>query len=700
MSYTIAVGGGGGPPGPANAQYVVLALDAGLTAERVLTAGTGITIVDGGANAAVTVSINSAFFAGFANPSAQVALTAINGTAVTAMRSDAAPRLNITISPTGAESWSGTHNWSPSANTTPFTLTKTAALTSASIAVITNTAVTEHYVRVSNAGGVGFGFRAAATDPLASVHAVAENDTANPATATYGGAILYDGYGDAANQTLTQRRSLGTRDNPVAISGVNFTLGGIISLGRISAAAFSSTTSGSLEFFSRGAFTASSQPTAFQIHTTPTGATARIPRLTISEDGNVAIGLNTATAAYGTVTTGAQLEVVRANLAQLGVGSSAGAGQYIFARDVGSLFTLLGGVDGAANIAFEWNDVTTRTTGFRRKLRASAIAFEECTWDGRWSWGYGSNVAAQVAHVLGFSASDSNTPAGVPHLVGILASVTHAAVAEIATKLYGVAGVAVVATTTNLTGTLISGMIGTGVGSSTTSSVAGKVLAGITGKVLGTAALSDTEPTTFDFVAIGTGARTVRGNYDHATCFWGDYLAHNSTTSFPVAGSRPLIGSTMRYVIQGFPCGITAGTLDGQAWGLYGEAPSTGNANNFPAITGAIRIPYPRRTGGTGVRAMQLFFEPWPNTTTIRGGNANGDFYYDDGTNFSKGPWVYIDGWRRIVTTTAAFVAPQTYTETNVTTDRAYDANLTTINELADVLGTLIADLRAAGIVA
>jgi hypothetical protein len=41
----------------------------------------------------------------------------------------------------------------------------------------------------------------------------------------------------------------------------------------------------------------------------------------------------------------------------------------------------------------------------------------------------------------------------------------------------------------------------------------------------------------------------------------------------------------------------------------------------------------------------------------------------------------------------------ETYTETNVLTDRTYDADATTTDELADVLGTLIADLRAKGIV-
>jgi hypothetical protein len=55
--------------------------------------------------------------------------------------------------------------------------------------------------------------------------------------------------------------------------------------------------------------------------------------------------------------------------------------------------------------------------------------------------------------------------------------------------------------------------------------------------------------------------------------------------------------------------------------------------------------------------------------------------------------------------TTVGFygVAPVTraaaYTVTNLVTDRSYDANATTTAELADVLGTLIADLRLLGLV-
>jgi hypothetical protein len=42
---------------------------------------------------------------------------------------------------------------------------------------------------------------------------------------------------------------------------------------------------------------------------------------------------------------------------------------------------------------------------------------------------------------------------------------------------------------------------------------------------------------------------------------------------------------------------------------------------------------------------------------------------------------------------------PSAYTPTNVTPDRAYDADATSVNELADILGTLIADLQSLGVV-
>jgi hypothetical protein len=48
----------------------------------------------------------------------------------------------------------------------------------------------------------------------------------------------------------------------------------------------------------------------------------------------------------------------------------------------------------------------------------------------------------------------------------------------------------------------------------------------------------------------------------------------------------------------------------------------------------------------------------------------------------------------------APVVQPAAYTVTNDSADRAYDANSTTLDELADVLGTLIGDLQSLGLVA
>ncbi|MEK9208035.1 MAG: hypothetical protein AAB922_06105 [Patescibacteria group bacterium] len=62
-------------------------------------------------------------------------------------------------------------------------------------------------------------------------------------------------------------------------------------------------------------------------------------------------------------------------------------------------------------------------------------------------------------------------------------------------------------------------------------------------------------------------------------------------------------------------------------------------------------------------------------------------FYYDGLVN---NKWVEIA--RNLNTV-------QTYTPTNVTTDRAYDADTVVIAELADVVGTLIADLQKWGII-
>ena len=58
--YTaVLAGGGGGGGAPTTASYVTIGAEAGLTAERVLTAGSGITVTDGGAGSTVTVALGT-----------------------------------------------------------------------------------------------------------------------------------------------------------------------------------------------------------------------------------------------------------------------------------------------------------------------------------------------------------------------------------------------------------------------------------------------------------------------------------------------------------------------------------------------------------------------------------------------------------------------------------------------------------------
>jgi hypothetical protein len=76
--------------------------------------------------------------------------------------------------------------------------------------------------------------------------------------------------------------------------------------------------------------------------------------------------------------------------------------------------------------------------------------------------------------------------------------------------------------------------------------------------------------------------------------------------------------------------------------------------------------------------------------------NATSDFRIQE----SGGNIVFrVDGAERIgFFNTAPTGQSAAYTPSNVTAVRAYDANATSIDELADVLGTLIADLKLTGL--
>jgi hypothetical protein len=96
-------------------------------------------------------------------------------------------------------------------------------------------------------------------------------------------------------------------------------------------------------------------------------------------------------------------------------------------------------------------------------------------------------------------------------------------------------------------------------------------------------------------------------------------------------------------------------------------------------------------------------FEVRPHSVNIPSGST----YNIDGIPMSGADVPYVgpsapptaDGKLWWDTDEPASVSGMTYTETNVTTDRIFDADATSTSELADVLGTLIADLRNLGII-
>lgn len=85
------------------------------------------------------------------------------------------------------------------------------------------------------------------------------------------------------------------------------------------------------------------------------------------------------------------------------------------------------------------------------------------------------------------------------------------------------------------------------------------------------------------------------------------------------------------------------------------------------------------------------------DTTTSVGADINANIYFGNYGYLLAGDLYNIADNANIVQ--EPFMGRRTYAATNVTTDRSFDADSTSTAELADVLGTLIADLRERGIV-
>jgi hypothetical protein len=125
-------------------------------------------------------------------------------------------------------------------------------------------------------------------------------------------------------------------------------------------------------------------------------------------------------------------------------------------------------------------------------------------------------------------------------------------------------------------------------------------------------------------------------------------------------------------------------------------AAEAGTTDDLDTIT----LDYPQITvASTTYRPLLLITADTGDTITLKNGtgniacSTNKDIALDDemyallvynGTN-----WVNVN----------TVPQAQAYTPTNVTPDRSYDADTVLVAELADVVGTLIADLQAAGLI-
>lgn len=133
---------------------------------------------------------------------------------------------------------------------------------------------------------------------------------------------------------------------------------------------------------------------------------------------------------------------------------------------------------------------------------------------------------------------------------------------------------------------------------------------------------------------------------------------------------------------------------DGQVMRRSGAAVGFGAVSlaTAAAITGTL----PLGNGGTGQTTQTAAFNALDPLTT------KGDIIAHNGTD-SVRLAVGANGQLPVADSGAATGLAwkgtvQTYTASNVTTDRSYDADATTLDEVADVLGTLINDLRTFGV--
>lgn len=210
-----------------------------------------------------------------------------------------------------------------------------------------------------------------------------------------------------------------------------------------------------------------------------------------------------------------------------------------------------------------------------------------------------------------------------------------------------------------------------------------------------------------------------------------EVLSPNSTSGNPLAVFGELIGSDSQVVQFRNQSGVLrVGAAASGGFGVTGAAAGDGIVQQFTAGTSlhiagtTAKVLTITADGKLGAFATTPVLQQGA-TTDLRQGLINYGFFASGGASplnlnggaLTAGSLTLADGGNvavgtgtgtKIGTSTsqklgffnAAPVArPAPYTPSNVTTDRSYNADSTTIDEVADVLGTLIADLQSLGLI-
>ena len=170
-----------------------------------------------GTNIVNAISANSIAGVVSANPTASLGLTAINGSATSFMRSDAAPALDVTIVPT----WTGAHIWSAAA-----TFNSTASFTGA----VTFTSTTNPTINDGAGNQFAVGFRGLPQNAKTGAYVVTVTDAGKSIPITTGG-VTVNASIFSAGDAFTIYNNSGSSQTVTAGTNVTFRLAGTATTG-------------------------------------------------------------------------------------------------------------------------------------------------------------------------------------------------------------------------------------------------------------------------------------------------------------------------------------------------------------------------------------------------------------------------------------------------------------------------------------